>query len=345
MHKETRSRQKSALWRAALILPLLLALALPLIQPAFAKTYVITDGDRVVTYTSFATDPAEVLGEAGLALAKYDSFTTQGDSAITINRAMAVTLCHYGQTLEAASHGETVGQLLARLGLDTAAGDRLSHDLSTPVYDGMVLTVERILTRTETYTRTIPYETRLCDAPTLPVGMEEVLVEGRDGELLCTAQVTYVNGQEVSRQVLTEYQNIAPIEKVVAVGTGEQVREKEEGLVIGDGYIKLPTGEMLTYTHTDTVRATAYTHTDAGCDLITATGTVVHQGTVAVDTRYIPYGTRMFIVSNDGEYVYGLSIAEDCGGAIKGDRMDLYFPTYEDCIQFGRRRCTVYFLG
>ena len=46
-----------------------------------------------------------------------------------------------------------------------------------------------------------------------------------------------------------------------------------------------------------------------------------------------------------GSYVYGVAEAEDCGGAIKGDRIDLYMPTYEDCVQFGRRTCTIYFLG
>ena len=78
---------------------------------------------------------------------------------------------------------------------------------------------------------------------------------------------------------------------------------------------------------------------------MTATGTVVHWGTVAVDPRYIPYGTRMFIMASDGSYVYGIATAEDCGGDIKGDRMDLYMPTYEQCMEFGRRRCTLYFLG
>jgi 3D (Asp-Asp-Asp) domain-containing protein len=68
-------------------------------------------------------------------------------------------------------------------------------------------------------------------------------------------------------------------------------------------------------------------------------------GTVAVDPRYIPYGTRMFIIANDGSYVYGISEAEDCGGAIKGDRVDLYFPTYAECMEFGWRNCTIYFLG
>ena len=167
---------------------------------------------------------------------------------------------------------------------------------------------------------------------------------GTGRELLCTAEITYINGEETARRVLTETVTRMPTTEIIGVGAGP-VREKSEAPVIGDGYITLPTGEVLTYTHSDTVRATAYTHTDDGCDAFTATGTVVHWGTVAVDPRYIPYGTRMFIMASDGSYVYGIATAEDCGGDIKGDRMDLYMPTYEQCREFGRRRCTLYFLG
>jgi 3D (Asp-Asp-Asp) domain-containing protein len=52
----------------------------------------------------------------------------------------------------------------------------------------------------------------------------------------------------------------------------------------------------------------------------------------------------MYIVSNDGVYVYGIAVAEDCGGAINGTRVDLYFDTTDECFQFGRRDCTIYFL-
>jgi 3D (Asp-Asp-Asp) domain-containing protein len=102
---------------------------------------------------------------------------------------------------------------------------------------------------------------------------------------------------------------------------------------------------VLTYYGSHKVLATAYTHTDPGCDFITATGTTVRIGTVAVDPTLIPYGTRMFIVTDDGQYIYGIATAEDCGGGIKGDRIDLYFPTYDECMEFGRRPTTIYFLG
>ena len=328
--------------RILLGIMLFLGAAALLGQPSFARTYVITDGDRVLTHTTFATDPGTVLTEAGLELSREDRFTTEAGS-ITVSRAPRVTLHWRGQTMHLTAWEETLGQLLNRLELVPESEDVLSHSLDAPLSDGMEVRIDRVVTREEVYTRTIPQDRREVLDPTLPPGLRQVLQPGQAGELRCTAQVTYVNGRETARQVLSQYQTRPAVETLVALGTGEP--QEETALTIADGYITLPTGEVLTYTGTATIRATAYTHTDAGCDRITATGTTVHMGTVAVDPRYIPYGTRMFIVSNDGAYVYGISVAEDCGGAIKGDRMDLYFPTYAECIQFGRRVCTIYFLG
>ena len=332
---------------AALLLPTVFACSV-LTQTAFAKTYVITDGDRVVTYTSFATDPGEILDEAGLELDELDTYITEGASGITINRALSIRVFYHGEEMTASSVGETVGELLARLNLDVETGDTLSHTPETEVWDGMELRVDKVICQRETYTASVAYDTTYCNDASIPEGSREVLIAGEEGELRCTADVTYINGVETERKVLSEDLTISPITEVVAVGTGEETESSVDAdamPIIGDGYIQLPTGEVLTYTHTDTVRATAYTHTDAGCDMITATGTTVHKGTVAVDPRFIPYGTRMFIVSNDGEYIYGLATAEDCGGAIKRDRMDLYFSTYDECMEFGWRTCTIYFLG
>lgn len=332
---------------SAVLLPMLLA-AVWLSQTAFAKTYVITDGDRVVTYTTFSTDPTEILDQAGLALEEYDTYTIDSTTGITICRAKTVRICYHGEWMEASTFGETVEELLTRLNLDVESNDQLSHAMDTATYDGMELRVDKIICQQETYTTTVAHETTYCADASIPEGSQEVLIEGKDGELRCTADVTYRNGVEISREVLSEDVTIAPVTEVIAQGTGaaaDTAVDPNAMPIIGDGYIQLPTGEVLTYTDTATVRATAYTHTDEGCDLITATGSTVHMGTVAVDPRYIPYGTRMFIVSNDGSYVYGISEAEDCGGAIKGDRVDLYFPTYAECMAFGWRTCTIYFLG
>lgn len=331
---------------ALLTVILLLSVSALLSQTVFATTYVINDGDRVVSYTTFATDPAEILDQAGVSLDPYDTFTTRGGSAITVTRAMRVRLRYHGQTREVSSQGETVGQLLNRLQLNLTEEDVLSHDLTEQIFDGMELTVDREIICRETFSAAVPHEIQYYRDASLPHGEERILTPGQDGELLRTAEVTYRNGVEIDRKILSETLLQMPVEKIVAVGSAEQAQRPDPDIpVISDGCITLPTGEVLTYTHTDTVEATAYTHTDKGCNMTTATGTTVRWGTVAVDPSRIPYGTRMFIVSNDGSFTYGIATAEDCGGDIKGDRMDLYMPTYQQCREFGRRRCTLYFLG
>ena len=77
---------------------------------------------------------------------------------------------------------------------------------------------------------------------------------------------------------------------------------------------------------------------------ITACGTKARVGAVAVDPKVIPYFTKMYIVSQDRVYDYGEASAEDCGGAIKGKIIDLFFDTEAECWQFGRRDIEVYFL-
>lgn len=71
-------------------------------------------------------------------------------------------------------------------------------------------------------------------------------------------------------------------------------------------------------------------------DGITATGTVATQGrTVAVDPSVIPYGSRVII--NGHTYV-----AEDCGGAIKTNRIDIFFDSHQEALNFGVQYAKVY---
>lgn len=71
-------------------------------------------------------------------------------------------------------------------------------------------------------------------------------------------------------------------------------------------------------------------------DGITATGTQATEGrTIAVDPEVIPYGTMVVI---DG-HTY---IAEDCGGAIKGNRIDIFMDSHEEALQAGVRTVEVF---
>ena len=348
MHKLKRfaSKRKVLLNRTiALFIPLCLILLLS--QTAFAKnTYVITDGDRVFTYTTSATDPRQVLGEAGLELDEDDTYTTteeNGTSEITVRRNQTIYINYYGEEMTTTSHGETVEELLARLNLSLGANDTISWPLSDDTFDGMRLRVENVIRQDQTYTITIPHETTYCYDPSLPEGMEQVIVEGVDGELLCTATVTYINREEISRTVLSQTVSRSAVKEVIAIGTGLATAPASDAHmpIITDNMIILPNGEVLTYVATTTGRATAYCLRGT-----TATGTSAQEGVVAVDPRFIPFGTRMFIITNDGEYVYGIAAAEDAGDSnIVGNRIDIWLPTWSECIQFGYRECTIYLLG
>lgn len=338
---------RRSLFARVTILVLLVACVISVLAPTvFAQTtYVITDGDQVKVYTTFATNPAAVLDRAGVELDEEDTYTTQpgdGVSEITVQRVQQITINNCGVPTTVTSYGESLQSLLDRSGIPSHGNYVVSLPLHTETFDGMEVTVDCILQREQTYTVDMPYETVMCYDPNLPQGQQQVLVEGSNGQMMTKANVVYCNGQETSRTVLEETVIQQPVKKIVSVGTGDGT--KTQAPAIGDGVIITAEGEILTYSRSEQFRATAYTHTDEGCNMTTATGTTVRVGTVAVDPTVIPYGTRMFIVSNDGTYIYGIGTAEDCGGAIKGDRLDLYFPTDAECWKFGWRSCTVYFL-
>ena len=77
----------------------------------------------------------------------------------------------------------------------------------------------------------------------------------------------------------------------------------------------------------------------------TSTGKKAKPGYIAVNPKQIPYGTEMWIVSNDG-VVYGYAIAADTGGFVKHGYFtcDLFMNTKEQCIQWGDRGVTIYVL-
>ncbi len=82
-------------------------------------------------------------------------------------------------------------------------------------------------------------------------------------------------------------------------------------------------------------KATAY----AG-DTITSTGTTPKWGTIAVDPKVIPYGTKVYIPQFDKIFV-----AEDCGSAIKGNRIDIFMDTEAHCNEWGVKNIEIKILN
>jgi len=74
--------------------------------------------------------------------------------------------------------------------------------------------------------------------------------------------------------------------------------------------------------------------------LRTSTGTTPKEGrTIAVDPKVIPYGSIVYIQD------YGYYIAEDCGGDIKSNRIDVFTASHENAIQQGKKVANVWVLG
>jgi len=94
----------------------------------------------------------------------------------------------------------------------------------------------------------------------------------------------------------------------------------------------------INYSNVMSMEATAYLPTDGSGAGITATGIKATYGVVAVDPRVIPLGTKVYIPG------YGVALAADTGGAIKGYKIDLCMESYGECMRFGRRNVTVYVL-
>ena len=357
--------------RWVLLALILTATFLFLTMPATAQTkYVITDGDNVIVCLSNSTDPQVVIEEAGLKLGESDTYTTHttdGVSEIHITRVQMISVKDGDQIYVVGSYGGTVEDVLQSLDITLSRADTLSCTLDTVTYDGMVVEITRIIHETQEYDEPIPFQTRVLEDTSLAAGEEVVLREGVNGTTHYVAQITYENGEEVKRTVLSQQIVAAPQEAIVLRGVDRSVMEQgfdhvDDYIISNDWYSyeppteeeklnateqKIVPGTNLSYDEAVLFEATAYTcnsyeYVGNG---ITFTGTEARVGAIAVDPKVIPLGTKMYIASADGEYIYGYCVAEDTGGLIKGNLVDLYYDTHDECIQFGRRDIIIYFLS
>ena len=87
------------------------------------------------------------------------------------------------------------------------------------------------------------------------------------------------------------------------------------------------------------VEATAYTASCEGCSGITSTGINLKENpdakVISVDPSVIPLGSKVYVEG------YGYATAADTGGAIQGNKIDVFIPDYEEAVQWGRKQVKV----
>lgn len=339
-------------------------------QSVFAQnSYIITDGDSVTVHKTYSTDPEEILDEVGIELSEEDTYTTaynDGINRITIQRLQMVTVIHHGNSSVIGTYGETVETLLERMGLSPAAGDVLSCEPNTMTYDGLIVEIVYKQIEITEHDEVIPFETNYYEDPELAPNEEVVLTEGSDGVVHYKTRIVYENDVETSREVLQETVTTEAVNRLVVRGTARTISDQpdepdhlmresdvvsatnpEQAAAVGAALITddtITTASGIEYTYTKEMRVLATAYSCDGRPGTTATGTVARVGEIAVDPRVIPLGTKMYVVSEDGQYVYGYCTAEDTGGLILGRRVDLYFETIDECWDFGVRYCRLFIL-
>ena len=225
--------------------------------------------------------------------------------------------------------GETTAEILRSAGILVQEGQRVSPGMDEKVQDGVVILIETIhdvKTTTETRDIELAYETEIRKDPSLTKGERRVLQQGKTGHGRQVLEHRSTEDRTVATVVLETEVVEAPVKEIILEGTKDVQ----------------PTVNGKRYKKKITMQATAY---DPTAGTMTATGTRAKVGTVAVDPRVIPLGSKLYVESTDGFPSYGIAVAEDTGGAIKGNRIDLFYNTNAEANRFGRRNVTVYVLA
>lgn len=155
-------------------------------------------------------------------------------------------------------------------------------------------------------TSLIPRQIFYKDDPKSEIGTEQVVQEGEDGKEIKTIEITFYQGEEYGREVIKTEVTL-PQERIISRGTKIIWRTLDTA------------GGQIQYWRVLHVWATHYDSHCPGCGVWTAIGLHQGKGVIAVDPSVIKLGSKVYVPG------YGLAVAGDTGGAIKGNIVDLGF--------------------
>ncbi|PRO64386.1 G5 and 3D domain-containing protein [Alkalicoccus urumqiensis] len=322
--------------------------------PARQVTLMV-NGENQLHWTTEETVEG-VLEEVNVEIGNRDELEPDPDAPvedgleIEFEEAFPVTV--YGQNSERDVWvTETdVQSVLHHAGISLNKSDRVEPEREEVLTEESEIHITRVQTVTETETESIPYETVSTEDGSLQKGKERVEQKGKEGTLEKKYEVVLENGEEVSRELTEETTVENSRDHLVAVGTKEPEPEPEpssETATAASSSGSAGSNESSSADNSTsnsggswkTMSATAYTANCTGCSGVTATGVNLKANpgarVIAVDPGVIPLGSRVEVKG------YGTYTAADTGGAINGNKIDIFMPGKGEAQSFGRRSVQV----
>lgn len=266
------------------------------------------------------------------------------DAQLILAEGQTVTVLHGEETVTAETRMETVDNLLRRLDIEPTAREMIAINIAG---DAPLIHICTELRCQRSERSMSPYKTRSYLNYTLPAGTYEIVQKGQPGYITDTYEDVYRMGRIV-QSLLIDRQDDSAVTQIVEYGRLVYSQAQDAKALSahpfndgsGGGYLVFEDGTSMLYSKEVVCNATAYYG-----GTITATGHAVGVGVMAVDPKVFPYGTTMYVgTAGSGRSYYGIATAYDCGGAVKGNIIDVWYPTYADCARWGRRNVTCYVL-
>ena len=343
-------------FRLALVV-LLIAVSVIVSTPLLGcsvQTVRIWDGKKVYTLRTLNHDIPKLLSVVNLSSDRYRIVDTQKNgknTLVSIEYTFPVYITTGDKTVTFETAPATVGEILTAAGYTIDADDLIEPSVDTKITKTAYIDYTDIEYVSGTYTEAIPCKTDVIYSPDLTAGSKTVQ-SGSDGVLLVRYTSKTVNGETVETnidgtQVLSDAVNrkqIIGTKKAEPSSVYTSSSVSCASTLTPDTAIPLDAnGNPINYTKKMTVQATAYTYTGKNC----STGVAPQPGYIAVNPKIIPYGTKMYIKTSDGKFIYGYAVAADTGGFIRKHptNVDLFLPTESACESFGRKMVEIYFIG
>lgn len=329
--------------KSTFLLVLLIIGCFTIIYNLKKEVTVIVDGDekKIVTYSSDLRNTLKrnniTVGPKDKIIPGLDSEVKDGDKVV-ITRAVNVNVMVDGKTLQLQTAEDNIEEMLIAEGITVNESDKVNPPRTQAITKGMDVKITRVTSQLVKELKNVEYSTEIKKDSNLASNVTKTVQEGQTGEREITTRVVFEDGKEVSREVVSDVVTKEPVKKVLLQGTLGI-------LTFNRG------GDQISYSSVVRVKATAYcpcrscTGKDSSSPGYnrTATGTQAKRdpngySTIAVDPRIIPLGTKVYVEG------YGFAVAEDTGGAIKGNKIDVYFPSHSEALQWGVKYKNVYIL-